>query len=71
MIKKANDHDDTFIWQNTYDEDSPNSEPAILVQSFSDIITICQEGREILINKNKKNVNEIITALKSALDAKA
>jgi len=54
----------TIFWQE-WSEGSPG-EPAILIQSYSDCITLVQEGREILISRHqlKEFIRELNNILK-------
>jgi hypothetical protein len=50
-----------IIWQNV-SEDLGVSEAALLVEKYSDVITITQEGRHI--NINYETIDEVVKLLK-------
>jgi hypothetical protein len=63
-IEKVASNDDFVLWQIMDDEDSPLPEPAILIREYSDTICLVQDDKEILLNNNRKNLNQLIKALK-------
>ncbi|MFT5766723.1 MAG: hypothetical protein ACI9DH_000542 [Halioglobus sp.] len=68
MIEVAISNEDCVIWQTPDSEENPIPEPAIMVKEYSDILGLVQEGKEILINKNRKNLLEIAKLLKLKAD---
>ena len=68
MIERAMSNEDAVIWQVPNSEDEPIPEPAIMVKEYSDMLGIVQEGKEILINKNRKNLSQLIKVLKMKAD---
>jgi len=68
MIEIAMSNEDAVIWQVPNSEDEPIPEPAIMVKEYSDMLGIVQEGKEILINKNRKNLSQLIKVLKMKAD---
>lgn len=69
MMTMAISNEDCVIWQTPNSEDEPIPEPAIMIKEYSDMIGIVQEGREILVNKNRKNPLELIKILRMKADA--
>ena len=69
MIEKASSKEDVVIWQLPNSEEDPIPEPAIMVKEYGDIIALVQEGREILINKNPKNLRQLMGMFRLKMNA--
>lgn len=67
-IEIAVSNEDAIIWQIPNSEDEPIPEPAIMIKEYSDMLGFAQDGKEILVNKNRKNINQLIKLLKSKAD---
>lgn len=65
-IQTAQSNDDIIFWQSAEDGngDYLTPEPAILLCQYSDTIEIVQDNKSILVSRTKKNVGELIKALK-------
>ena len=68
-VKTTASSEDMVMWQQMKDEngDYMMPEPAIFIRIYSDVISLEQENNSINVSRDKKNVNELIKALKAAL----
>jgi len=69
MMTMVTSNEDYVLWQVPNSEDEPIPEPALLIKEYSDMLGIVQEGNEVLVNKNKENLRQLIKVLKLKSDA--
>ena len=61
-IHAIHSEESAVFWQIV--EDVETEEAAVLLKRYADVIELRQNGSEIIFNANRKNINELIKALK-------